>query len=93
MQSVRSFSFAFLPLSMLLAACSSAPQQPEAPKSKGVEGAWLLTVDSPMGTRENEAVFVQNGQQLTGVIKGQRGETPLNPRLVVAREQPREAAE
>jgi hypothetical protein len=61
----------------LLAACSTAPSEPEAPAAGDVAGAWQLTVESPMGTRENEAVFVQNGQQLSGVIKGQRGETPL----------------
>jgi len=70
--------FAPAPLALaLLAACSTAPSEPEAPKASGVAGAWQLTVESPMGTRENEAVFVQSGEQLTGVIKGQRGETPL----------------
>jgi hypothetical protein len=65
----------------LVAACTTTPKEPETPKAAGVAGAWLLTVESPMGTRENEAVFVQNGEQLTGVIKGQRGETPLTGTL------------
>lgn len=74
-------SIAPLALIVLVAACTSAPTEPDAPKAAGVAGAWLLTVESPMGTRENEAVFVQDGQQLTGVIKGQRGETPLTGAL------------
>jgi hypothetical protein len=67
---------------LFAAACSSTPsQEPAKPASAGVSGAWLLTVESPMGTRENEAVFTQNGEQLTGVIRGQRGETPLTGAL------------
>ena len=67
---------------LVAAACTMAPSKaPEAPKAAGVAGAWSLTVESPMGVRENEAVFVQNGEQLTGVIKGQRGETPLTGTL------------
>ena len=75
-------AFASLALIVLVAACTTTPKEPEAPKAAGVAGAWLLTVESPMGTRENEAVFVQNGEQLTGVIKGQRGEAPLTGRPV-----------
>jgi hypothetical protein len=79
MRSIRSTApFALI---VLVAACTSTPKEPEAPKAAGVAGAWMLTVESPMGTRENEATFVQNGQQLTGVIKGQRGETPLTGAL------------
>ena len=74
-------AFASLALIVLVAACTTTPKEPEAPKAAGVAGAWLLTVESPMGTRENEAVFVQSGEQLTGVIKGQRGEAPLTGAL------------
>ncbi|MGH8177723.1 MAG: hypothetical protein ACREV5_15815 [Steroidobacter sp.] len=69
-------------LLLFAAACTSTPpEEPAKPASAGVTGAWLLTVDSPMGTRENEAVFTQQGEQLTGVIKGSRGETPLTGAL------------
>jgi hypothetical protein len=61
----------------VLSACSMMPgKKAEAPKP-GVTGNWVLTVESPMGTRDSDAVFTQSGEQLSGKIVSARGEAPL----------------
>jgi len=55
---------------LLLAASAMA-------QSVDVTGDWDLTVVSPQGARDAKASFKQDGEKLTGVFKGQRGELPL----------------
>lgn len=70
---------------ILVAACSTAPQQqtpppvapPAAPAASPVAGIWVITVDSPVGTRDSDLIFQQDGQQLTGKVVSGRGEVPL----------------
>src|SRR5215475_6029611 len=46
-------------------------------QSPNVTGDWDVTINSPQGARSVKASFKQDGEKLTGVLKGQRGETPL----------------
>jgi hypothetical protein len=46
-------------------------------QSTSVTGDWQVTITSPNGTREVKASFKQEGEKLTGVFKGERGELPL----------------
>jgi hypothetical protein len=50
---------------------------PAMAQSVNVTGDWDLTVTSPQGSRETKATFKQEGEKLTGVFKGQRGELPI----------------
>lgn len=66
----------------LLAACMSAPPKEAAPPApKGVSGSWTVTVESPMGTRDSEAIFTQAGEQLSGKMISPRGEAPFTGTL------------
>ena len=47
-------------------------------QSPSVVGSWDITVEAPQGKRTSLLVIKQDGDKLTGVIKGQRGERPLN---------------
>jgi len=55
---------------LILSASASA-------QSPNVTGDWDLTINSPQGAREVKASFKQEGEKLTGAMKSQRGETPL----------------
>ncbi len=46
-----------------------------------VSGTWALSVESPRGVRESTLTLTQNGEELTGTLKGQRGETPVKGTL------------
>jgi len=41
-------------------------------------GSWDLTTDTPQGARTGNLVIKKDGDKLTGMMKGQRGELPLN---------------
>jgi hypothetical protein len=43
-----------------------------------VAGTWELTVESPRGKSTSLLMIKQDGDKLTGAIKGQRGERPLD---------------
>jgi hypothetical protein len=43
-----------------------------------VAGSWDITVESPRGKSTSILVIKQEGDKLSGMIKGQRGEVPLN---------------
>ncbi len=46
-------------------------------QSVNVNGDWDLTINSPQGTFNPKASLKQEGETLTGVLKGQRGELPV----------------
>lgn len=46
-----------------------------------VAGTWTLSVESPRGTRESTLVLTQNGEELTGTLKSQRGDAPISGTL------------
>src|SRR5262245_5267615 len=77
-------AFAAVSIVMLVAACSSTPEKaapakaPPAAAAANVAGSWTVTVDSPMGKRDSEAQFSQNGEALTGKMISQRGEVPFS---------------
>ena len=43
----------------------------------GVAGSWDVTLNSPQGTFNPQFNLKQDGEKVTGVVKGQRGELPL----------------
>jgi hypothetical protein len=46
-------------------------------QSAGVTGDWEVTINSPQGARTGNVSFKQEGEKLTGVLKNQRGEIPI----------------
>jgi hypothetical protein len=46
-------------------------------QSPSVTGEWDLTINSPQGSRTIKADFKQEGEKLTGLLKSQRGEVPI----------------
>src|SRR2546427_9701578 len=58
-------------LFLLLSATLAAAQSP------GVAGDWEITLNSPTGSRNLKAAFKQDGEKLSGVFKGERGELPF----------------
>jgi hypothetical protein len=57
-------------LALIAGVAQAAPQQ-------NVVGSWDLTVDSPQGKRDSVLIIKKEGDKLTGVLKGARGERPL----------------
>lgn len=47
----------------------------------GVAGSWDVTLNSPQGTFNVQFNLKQDGEKLSGVVKGQRGELPLEGTL------------
>ena len=65
-------SFLFL----LFCATTVAAQSPNA------AGTWDATLTSPQGTFNVQLILKQDGEKLSGVVKGQRGETPVEGTLI-----------
>lgn len=61
------FAFALLTIAGA-AVCAQSPS---------VAGEWDLTINSPQGSRTIKADFKQEGEKLTGLLKSQRGEVPV----------------
>jgi hypothetical protein len=55
----------------LILSASATAQSPD------VTGDWDVTINSPQGARTGQLSLKQDGEKLTGKIKSQRGETPL----------------
>ena len=64
-------------LAVLVAACSSTPVAPPAPKGPDLTGNWVISVTSQMGVQDSELVLQQTGKQLGGTITGQAGSAPI----------------
>src|SRR4030095_860054 len=47
-------------------------------QSPNVTGDWDVTINSPQGARTGQLSLKQDGDKLTGKIKSQRGDTPLD---------------
>lgn len=43
----------------------------------GAAGTWDVTLNSPQGTFNLQFILKQDGEKLSGAVKGQRGEVPL----------------
>jgi hypothetical protein len=69
----------------VVAACSTAPStktvEPPKPAGPAVGGAWIVTTQSPMGSRDADAIFTQSGEELSGKMVSPRGEVPLSGTL------------
>src|SRR5262249_57974548 len=55
----------------LILSASATGQSPD------VTGDWDLTINSPQGARQGKISLKQEGEKLTGMLKNQRGELPL----------------
>jgi hypothetical protein len=64
-------SFAFV----LLTAISATAQ------SSGAAGTWDTTLTSPQGTFNVQMILKQDGEKVSGVVKSQRGEIPIQGTL------------
>src|SRR6185503_11188610 len=47
----------------------------------GAAGTWDVTLNSPQGTFNMQFILKQDGEKLSGAVKGQRGEVPLEGTL------------
>src|SRR5216684_652302 len=50
-------------------------------QSPNVAGTWDATLTSPQGTFNVQLILKQDGEKLSGVVKGQRGEIPVEGTL------------
>jgi hypothetical protein len=55
----------------LILSASATAQSPD------VTGDWDVTINSPQGARQGKLSFKQEGAKLTGMLKNQRGDVPL----------------
>ena len=67
--------------SFLLILFAVACAIPTLGQSGGVAGSWDATLNSPQGTFNVQFNLKQDGEKLTGVVKSQRGERPLEGTL------------
>ena len=51
-------------------------------QSANAAGTWDTTLTSPQGTFNVQLILKQDGEKLSGVVKGQRGETPVEGTLI-----------
>ena len=51
---------------------------PAMAQSANVTGDWDVTINSPQGARTGTLSFKQEGEKLTGVLKNQRGDVPID---------------
>ena len=72
MRRLPMISFLFL----LFCATTVVAQSPNA------AGTWDATLTSPQGTFNVQLILKQDGEKLSGVVKGQRGETPVEGTLI-----------
>jgi hypothetical protein len=63
-------------------ALSVATARPLAFQNANVAGSWDVTIDSPQGQRTVVMVIKKDGDKLSGAMKGQAGERPLDSVVV-----------
>src|SRR5688500_213028 len=71
---MKRFSGLFLTLVVLAVTVSVALAQ----GSPSVVGTWDMVVESPQGKRPSTLMIKQEGDKLSAVVKGARGERPLD---------------
>ena len=71
-------------LTVLLAAAAIAYARPQG--NANVVGSWDFTVETPMGARPSLLVIKQEGDKLTAVAKGERGERPYDKVMIKGNE-------
>jgi hypothetical protein len=67
---MRKILWGSFPLLLLCAITASA-------QSNGATGTWDASLTSPQGAFNVKLILKQEGEKVTGVVRGQRGETPL----------------
>ena len=66
-----------LAINLALVAVSASAARAFAGQGAGVAGTWDITIDSPQGSNKSTLVIKKDGDKLSGMIKGARGERPL----------------
>lgn len=64
-------------LALLALALVPAMRNSAAAQGAGVSGDWVLTINSPQGSRDVNASFKQDGEKLSGAFKNSQGELPF----------------
>jgi hypothetical protein len=83
MKYVLAFALACLVVVSAVPALAQEAAKPEAKAEKvDVTGAWDMTVETPNGAMENVGTLKQDGEKLTGILAGQRGEIPIEGTVV-----------
>jgi hypothetical protein len=67
-----------LSLSTVLILLTASLALARAAQTTSAVGTWDITIESPQGKRTSMLIIKQEGDKLTGVIKSQRGERPLD---------------
>jgi hypothetical protein len=73
---MRTLRISLLTLLFALACSMIATAQ-----SASIIGDWDVTINSPVGESKSKATFKQDGDKLTGLLKGERGELPTQVTL------------
>jgi hypothetical protein len=63
---------------LTVSAFSVAAARPAAFQAANVAGSWDVTIESPQGKRTVVMVIKKDGDKLSGAMKSQRGERPLD---------------
>jgi len=69
----RLFNFSLLIIVLIALARFTTAQE-----KVDVSGTWEFTIESPQGASTATATFKVDGEKVTGVIKGRRGELPIS---------------
>jgi len=64
-------------VSALSACAATKPAEVRGSDPATMTGAWIMTIESPVGTRDSRAEFSQLGEQVSGRIVSQKGEVPM----------------
>jgi hypothetical protein len=65
-------------LSLVVAFCAMAPPSAPAQGSSDIAGTWDFTLESPQGKNTYLFIVTKAGEKLSGVVKSQRGERPVD---------------
>jgi hypothetical protein len=71
MSNIRTLALASI--TMLVAACSTAPTTAPEPKAPDLSGNWVLTTESQMGAQDSDMVVKQTGNAIAGTLTSQMG--------------------
>ena len=73
-------------ISSVALALALVSQDPATTTAPSVSGEWDVTITSPMGANTTRTTFKQDGDKLSGVLKGRQGELPFEGGTVTGNE-------
>ena len=82
MKYALAFALACLIVSSVPAYAQEAAKPEAKPAAVDVTGVWDIVVDTPNGAIENVGTLKQEGEKLTGILAGQRGELAIEGTVV-----------